>query len=157
MFDAACERIREVAREVRGRLVLWKLAWQDLTGTFSRVASCHVRLRTSCERTQSSSDAVALLSKPHAPHPPSHPALISSHPQNDLPLPDALRPDAVPHTKMYHVNLSGELRAFGLVWRGGWASEHVVCFALPRAALWCASVCFALPRAAVLERAAAAS
>jgi hypothetical protein len=43
MFDAACERIREVAREA------------------------------------------------------------------DLPLPDALRPDAVPHTKMYHVNLSGEL------------------------------------------------
>ncbi|PRW33729.1 arginine decarboxylase [Chlorella sorokiniana] len=40
MFDAACERIREVAREA------------------------------------------------------------------DLPLPDALRPDAVPHTKMYHVNLS---------------------------------------------------
>lgn len=27
---------------------------------------------------------------------------------NDLPLPDALRPDAVPHTKMYHVNLSGK-------------------------------------------------
>ena len=27
--------------------------------------------------------------------------------QADLPLPDALRPDAVPHTKMYHVNLSG--------------------------------------------------
>lgn len=40
MFDAACERIREVAREA------------------------------------------------------------------DLPLPDALRPDAVPHTKMYHINLS---------------------------------------------------
>jgi ferric-dicitrate binding protein FerR (iron transport regulator) len=31
---------------------------------------------------------------------------------SDLPLPDALRPDAVPHAKMYHVNMSGQ--------RGGW-------------------------------------
>jgi hypothetical protein len=29
---------------------------------------------------------------------------------NDLALPDALRPDAVPHSKMYHVNMSGTLR-----------------------------------------------
>jgi hypothetical protein len=30
--------------------------------------------------------------------------------ESDLPLPDALRPDAVPGTKMYHVNMSGGCR-----------------------------------------------
>ena len=44
--------------------------------------------------------AVSSVASAVPPHPPT---------QADLPLPDALRPDAVPHTKMYHINLSGAL------------------------------------------------
>lgn len=36
--------------------------------------------------------------------------------QNQLPLPDALRPSAVPGTKTYHVNMSGG-------WLRGWWRE----------------------------------
>ena len=37
----------------------------------------------------------------------------------DLPLPDALRPDAAPHTQMYHVNMSGACHGVGWRWCGG--------------------------------------
>ena len=38
--------------------------------------------------------------------------------ESDLPLPDALRPDAVPGTKMYHVNMSGGWRWEAVGWSG---------------------------------------
>ena len=62
---------------------------------------------------------------------------------HDLPLPDALRPDAVPHTRMYHVNMSGEAAAPPPPWPpcppSGWPAP-----ALPLPALGPAGGCSCL-------------
>lgn len=51
--------------------------------------------------------------------------------EHDLPLPDALRPDAaLPHTKMYHVNMSGGARCphcLAARWLGPAASACACC------------------------------
>ena len=98
MFDAACERIREVCPPRPCPLLSLRSALPGLAPAARR--PCQARRGA----------AAWSLAAPPRPLP-------QVAREADLPLPDALRPDAaLPHTTMYHVNLSGARVLAGDAW-----------------------------------------